>query len=502
MSTGRVYTMRSFLGKGTYGVVYGAVLHAPSGFTKEVAIKVLSREACDNEEIARRFRDEARLLALVRHRAIVQVDALLQVHGRWAVVMEHVEGANLLELVRTAAIPLGPALDIVAEVAAALHSAFTQPGPDGRPLRLLHRDIKPSNVQITATGSVKLLDFGIARAEFEGREADTQSLLLGSRAYMAPERLDGADGPAGDIYALGAVLYQMLARRGLGETSTDRAAHAAHLRRAFATLDGHPEPIVSLIRRLLAFDPSHRPTARELQRDCARLREQLAADRLADWSEPIIRSAIAQRTELEGDSLVGESIDASARSWPATLAPAVGRSDLPPQHDVETETRAARRYVPFAAGLLGAVVPAAAALAMAARVWPGENLSEHAELEDEPMALAEALPAPPEEPAQAPAEPEPTPPRPATRANHRAPIREQPLPEPLPGRVTVSGDAVSVRLLGPAGTTGPGMVPVGHYRAYASFDGVVEVPAGRFEVTPGQSVRLHCTAATETCVPR
>src|SRR5690606_24343757 len=89
------------------------------------------------------------------------------------------------------------------------------PTPDDRPLRLVHRDIKPSNIRVGVHGGVKLLDFGIARADSLEREARTQTdLLVGSPSFMAPERfLDPAVHPASDVFALGATLYEGLARR-------------------------------------------------------------------------------------------------------------------------------------------------------------------------------------------------------------------------------------------------------------------------------------------------
>ena len=103
--------------------------------------------------------------------------------------MEYIHGADLGRVTRTARFPLGVALEVVGEVASALH-VTTALNPDGVPMRLLHRDIKPQNVLLTAAGEIKVLDFGIARAEFSNREAKTQSVLYGSVAYMAPERLD------------------------------------------------------------------------------------------------------------------------------------------------------------------------------------------------------------------------------------------------------------------------------------------------------------------------
>ncbi|MBK7759699.1 MAG: serine/threonine protein kinase [Deltaproteobacteria bacterium] len=202
MVNARRYQIMEPIGQGSFGSVYRARLLAESGFTKDVAVKILRPEVSGRADLTQRLRDEARLLGLLRHRAILQVDGLVRIEAGWAMVMEYIEGVNLMEATADKRLPLPVALEIIAEVASALHAAWAQPGPDGRPLRLIHRDIKPSNLQLTATGSVKLLDFGVARADFQ-RESSSNLMLVGSFGYMAPERLDSVDGAEGRHLRLG-----------------------------------------------------------------------------------------------------------------------------------------------------------------------------------------------------------------------------------------------------------------------------------------------------------
>ena len=224
MGEPRRYNILGTLGKGGFGTVYKAQLHGSAGFTKIVALKVLNAEVAGKEEFARRARDEARVLGLVRHRAIVQVDGLVVLQGHWVVVMEYVSGVDLKRLMQAGSVPPGVALEIIEEVAQALDAAYRQPGPEGKPLGLLHRDIKPSNLRITERGEVKVLDFGTARANFQSREAQTQALTFGTVGYMAPERMDFEDLPAGDVYALGVVLYELL----IGEDAGEGRRRAPH----------------------------------------------------------------------------------------------------------------------------------------------------------------------------------------------------------------------------------------------------------------------------------
>ena len=208
--TDRRYHIDDVLGRGGFGTVYRATLTDNDGFTKAVAVKLLN-DAQAHAEVLQRFRDEARILGLLRDRAIVQVDPPVQLGGRWAVVMELVDGASLSRLLkRHGSFPPRVALEVIAEVARALDKAIHQPGPDGRPLRLVHRDLKPGNIQLTQAGEVKILDFGIARADFDQREAKTTHGIVGTPGYIAPERFDGHEDPKGDVFSLGGVLFKLL----------------------------------------------------------------------------------------------------------------------------------------------------------------------------------------------------------------------------------------------------------------------------------------------------
>ncbi|MBK9649370.1 MAG: serine/threonine protein kinase [Deltaproteobacteria bacterium] len=199
MGEPRRYNILGTLGKGGFGTVYKAQLKAAPG-SRIVALRC-STPRSPGKRFARRARRRARVLGLVRHRAIVQVDGLVVLQGHWVVVMEYVSGVDLKRLMQAGPVPPGVALEIIEEVAQALDAAYRQPGPEGKPLGLLHRDIKPSNLRITERGEVKVLDFGTARANFQSREAQTQALTFGTVGYMAPERMDFEDLPAGDVPA-------------------------------------------------------------------------------------------------------------------------------------------------------------------------------------------------------------------------------------------------------------------------------------------------------------
>lgn len=299
----RHYRIAEVLGKGGFGTVYRADRLGVDGFVRPIALKILNPGHEDRSEVAVRLRDEARMLGLLRHRAIVQVDGLVRLRGRWAIVMEYVDGVDLREVINEGPVPVGVALEIAQEVAAALYIAHDHAGPDGQPMRLLHRDIKPANVRITSAGEVKVLDFGVARAEFDTREAVTQRLFFGSIPYLSPERLEFVDTHAGDVYALGVLMFEMLSGTMFGETSVDDVEHARKVERACARLrrSDVPKDVIGLVRDALAYAPEHRPTAREFERRARLLRQRLPEPWLSDWAEQRVARILEARSRLQDD---------------------------------------------------------------------------------------------------------------------------------------------------------------------------------------------------------
>ncbi len=205
------------LNAGTFARLYVAQARGGGGLERLVAVKLLREQWAESVEIVDRTRDEARLLARLRHKNIVRVEELAEIEGQPAIIMEFVDGLDLKQLVevlqqRNEKVPPRVALQVVLETASALEAAWSKAtyGTD-KPLHVVHRDIKPSNVMVSVEGELKVLDFGTARSSQAFRAAQTGALRFGSLKYMSPERREGDRGehPA-DVYALGLMAAELL----------------------------------------------------------------------------------------------------------------------------------------------------------------------------------------------------------------------------------------------------------------------------------------------------
>jgi serine/threonine protein kinase len=273
------FEILEILGEGSFGTVCVARV-STDPLRRRVALKILKGAYATNKKILNRTRDEARLLSRINHPNIVRVERLMEVGGRPVVVMEHVQGVSLdaLLLRFKDGLPAAVAIEVTRETFAALHVAYQKAlGEDGRPLRVIHRDIKPSNIMLSVHGEVKVLDFGIAKGEFEGREAETESVVMGSRPYMAPERLDGiSDSPSVDVYSTGMSLFELLTGRTMS-LSINPVNHDTAMNRQLGYIqiqgmsDAAVEDLRNLIRRMCAYTREYRPSAVECARDLEQL---------------------------------------------------------------------------------------------------------------------------------------------------------------------------------------------------------------------------------------
>lgn len=239
-----------------------------------VAVKVLFPEFATDPSFVKRFRREAQAAANLNQPNVVGVYDWGQENSTYYIVMEYVEGRSLAEIIRAEG-PLHP--DRAADIAIDISSALTFAHRNG----VVHRDIKPGNVLITATGQVKVTDFGIARA-LTGNTDDnlTQTgSVMGTATYLSPEQAQGqpAD-PRSDVYSLSVVLYEMLTTRPpfTGDTPVSIAyKHVQEVPQPPSQLNiDIPDPLEAICLRGLVKEPSERyASAEDLRGDLRRFRE-------------------------------------------------------------------------------------------------------------------------------------------------------------------------------------------------------------------------------------
>lgn len=292
---GRSYALLRLLGQGGFGEVHLARVRSPGGLEQHVAVKLLHRGLDPRGQAVERLRDEARLLASLRHPVVLSAHDLVELGGKIALVTEFIEGEDLSACIDPddprGRMPPSAVLEVVEQVASALDAAYLQ-------LRVVHRDVKPANLRIGTHGTVKLLDFGIARSALEDRSAQTASqMLVGTLRYLAPERFDPKQSlePASDVFSLGCVLYEgvtgepffgTLRMPEMVRLSISPEGWGAFVERRLGELDASavPDGLRELLADMVAYDVDVRPTAGDVARRCEGLMSGAPGQvRLSRW---------------------------------------------------------------------------------------------------------------------------------------------------------------------------------------------------------------------------
>jgi serine/threonine-protein kinase len=278
------YTLIHRLGHGGMAAVYLGRATGRAGFEKLVAVKVIHPHLAAEPEFVEMFLDEARIAARLHHPHVVEIHDLGEDDGAFFMVMEYVEGDTLASVLRQLRkqgerLPLSAVLQVVADACEGLAAAHGLIDADGRPMHLVHRDVSPHNLLVGMDGRVKVVDFGIAKAT--GRRSSTlKGQLRGKLAYMSPEqaRSEAIDHRT-DLFALGAVLWELLTNERLFMAETEAetlarvtACEVPDIRERRSDL---PEGVAALVSRVLSRDPEARfATAHDMLRE---LRAQLRA---------------------------------------------------------------------------------------------------------------------------------------------------------------------------------------------------------------------------------
>jgi len=253
------YRVVGELGRGGMATVYKAV---DTLLGRTVALKVLHPQYSRDPVFLARFIREAQAAATLDHPGIVAIHDVGQDEDQHFIVMEFVDGKDLKSLIREEApLPIERAVDLAIQICAAVGHAHKA--------GLIHRDVKPQNVLVTADDRAKVTDFGIARAAAEAGPTEP-GVVWGTAHYLSPEQAIGQPAtPASDVYALGVVLYEMLAGRPPFEADSRPALAAQHVQAEPPPLQQFnprvPPQLAAIVGRAMAKDPARRyPTANEL----------------------------------------------------------------------------------------------------------------------------------------------------------------------------------------------------------------------------------------------
>jgi serine/threonine-protein kinase len=337
--------LRECLGKGGFGEVYMADMRSSGGLSRRVAVKLLHKGLDPRSQAVERLRDEARLLSTLHHTSILGVYDLVVLDGRVGLIAEYVEGADLGDCMGSSSFGPRTLVEVIERTAAALDAAWSAPGPDGPPLRIVHRDIKPANIRVTVQGEVKVLDFGIAKAALSGREAKTETdQVVGTVHYMAPERFqpgEAADSPASDVYSLGCVMYEGLTGRTLfGDLDLPKILgltfnlyrHRDWTQDRLSSLPPEVKHLQPMLERLLSPNPDERPTADEVADWCEAVKSGLPGPTLRQWAKAkpwssLNNDGVAQNSE-SAEAPANLAGDAGGATFD-TLLPSIPKDRVP-----------------------------------------------------------------------------------------------------------------------------------------------------------------------------
>jgi eukaryotic-like serine/threonine-protein kinase len=336
-----VYQIAAQIGVGGMGEVYQAT---DTNLKRQVAVKVLPAAVAGDVERLARFQREAEVLAALNHPNIAQIFGLEKTPDFTALVMELVEGDDLSQRIARGAIPLDEALPIAKQIAEALEAAHEQ--------GIIHRDLKPANIKVRPDGTVKVLDFGLAKAmEPVGSSPNVSQsptittpammtgvgMILGTAAYMSPEQAKGrAADTRSDVWAFGCVLYEMLAGRAAfeGDTVSELLANVLKSEPDGTRLPpSMPEGIRRLLRRCLEKDPKER------LRHIGDARIEIRDARSGPENDSRLRPNVARSRELLAwaTALLVATVAGLAMMWPRQPAPAALEARLeistPPTSD-------------------------------------------------------------------------------------------------------------------------------------------------------------------------
>ncbi|HUS07254.1 MAG TPA: protein kinase [Bryobacteraceae bacterium] len=338
------YKLLSLLGSGAMGEVYRA---RDTRLDRDVALKIIPRDASSDPARRRRFEQEAKSASALNHPNILIVHDIGSHDGYSFIVSELVEGESLRKLLKGGPLAMRKLLDLAIQIADGLAAAHEA--------GIIHRDLKPENIMVTRDGRVKILDFGLAKAVSEKTEEETDpsfenndtepGMVVGTTAYMSPEQARGGSVRFySDQFSFGLILYEMA-------TGTQPFRRETPLQTLSAILTEEPAPIQTgsppfrwLITRCLHKEPDHRyHSTVDLLHELENIKDHLSETHSAGseaWAEPVAAAAVRKRNLSPAFTAAGLTLVALAVGY------GLGRW-LSPDAGVDLATQ---RYLPLATG--------------------------------------------------------------------------------------------------------------------------------------------------------
>ncbi|MEE2901813.1 MAG: serine/threonine-protein kinase [Myxococcota bacterium] len=247
----------------TGGMAEIFLAHPKKKPSESLVIKRILPHLIESNEFVSMFLDEARIAAQLHHENIVEIFDVGRIEGSYFIAMEYVHGEDIRRIYNQAfklqrSLPLSHSIRVIAEAAVGLGFAHRLPGLTGKPLGVVHRDVSPQNILVTYDGSVKVVDFGIAKAATKVSETRA-GVLKGKYSYMSPEQAqgDGIDHRT-DIFALGIILYETTTGTRLfkrhNELATLQAIMRCDIKPPSEVLQGYPVELEQILLKALALD--------------------------------------------------------------------------------------------------------------------------------------------------------------------------------------------------------------------------------------------------------
>ena len=385
------YVLFDEIASGGMAAVYFARQTGAEGFSRVVAIKRLHPQHAKDADFRAMFVDEARIASRIRHPNVVVPLDVVATESEVFLVMEYVHAEALSALAQNARkngerVPLSITISVISQALRGLHAAHTAVDTAGQALNLIHRDVSPHNILVGADGTTRLIDFGIAKAQSKSQSTQ-DGQIKGKLAYMAPEQLVGGDVRASaDIYAMGIVLWELLAGQRLFESEEPASLYfkvmqgqIASPRTVYSDLDPALERIVM---RALRKEPSERyPSARAMAEALEAAAPAATTAHVASWVERqggasllrqaeifrrVERAEIAVETQSTANTSPSSAQPAQrpvrASGFEATVASPAGAQPLLPmsaplRHEAEYVHRPSTRLATWgAAGAFGALL--------------------------------------------------------------------------------------------------------------------------------------------------